>query len=592
MKRHYLIFTIGVFCFFILSVPGHSKNDFAEITTNSVVATSESITIVVKIKNNNSINASIYGYFELVTEGLSLENNMIKIIKGVGSVTTKVLAEEDFKIQIEGFPGQKVIKVKNQIPVKELSGVIDQDIFWYSDSIICIHDDLKILAGNTLTINSGTRILIKEKKNLFIDGKIKTKGTSLEPVSFGAYENDKPWGGVIISGDGNDTSFFNHCIFSNGGGDENYIFGHSQSQAVILNQNSGLQLNHCFIVENPGKSIGGSLCEITIENCLFSRNDTGGEYQSCYVEMKNTYITDTPTDDGILVDDDNDATYFYGVHPNIDQYSLIENCVFVTGKDDGIDHNGANLEIRNCFIANFDNEGIAASNYNNVFVYNTLVKNCEQGIEAGYGSPEVFIDHCTLINNDVGIRFGDSYSWGCEGHMVVTNSILYNNSDNILNFDELTQGPVENAIDISYSMTNDVEYNDYPFCITGTPVFDENYYLLTGSPGEGAANDGNDMGIIFLESSSEELRSFITTCNLYPNPFSDHIKLEYCLSETANLEMQIYNSFGTMVFYKSIRNSPNGCNTIIYSNEHNLEGIIYFRLQVEEKILTLKAIAR
>ncbi|MFC1552638.1 CotH kinase family protein [Candidatus Latescibacterota bacterium] len=106
----------------------------------------------------------------------------------------------------------------------------------------------------------------------------------------------------------------------------------------------------------------------------------------------------------------------------------------------------------------------------------------------------MFVDHCVVINNDVGIRFGDSYDWGCRGSMTVTNTILYNNTDNIRNHDIKTNGPVENAIGITYSMTNDSEYDGFMHCITGIPLFDENYYLTIDSPGIGVGINMSDMG--------------------------------------------------------------------------------------------------
>ena len=129
-------------------------------------------------------------------------------------------------------------------------------------------------------------------------------------------------------------------------------------------------------------------------------------------------------------------------------------------------------------------------------IVNTVVRNCEQGVEAGYGSPGVRVDHCVIVDNDVGLRFGDNYDWGCTGQMVVTNTIAYQNSDNIYNFDLLTQAPVDSGIIIRSSLTNDPDYDGCPGCITGVPLFDGDYHLLPGSPGKNAGDDGEDMGLV------------------------------------------------------------------------------------------------
>jgi hypothetical protein len=263
----------------------------------------------------------------------------------------------------------------------------------------------------------------------------------------------------------------------------------------------------------------------------------------------------------------------------------------VTGKDDGIDHNGANLLIRGCRIEGFDNEGIAASNSNNISVYNTLVKNCEQGIEAGYGNPTVSVDHCTLINNEIGLRFGDSYNWGCEGQIYTTNSVLFGNGDNILNYDLLLQAAVPGAIEISYSMTNDSDYNESPNCISGIPVFDENYYLLAGSPGEGAANDGYDMGIISPELSLNEIQFLYNSMKLFPNPFSEFVDIEIYLPNKSDIILMVYDSFGKRVSNYRYPGCNNGKHTLSYVNDHKLKGMVYFRILVGKKMFTQKAMA-
>jgi hypothetical protein len=78
--------------------------------------------------------------------------------------------------------------------------------------------------------------------------------------------------------------------------------------------------------------------------------------------------------------------------------------------------------------------------------------------------------------------------------MKVTNSVIYNNGDNIRNYLNSTHAALPGAIDISYTMTNDPDYDNSPNCITGIPQFDELYYLLPGSPGINIGMNGSNMG--------------------------------------------------------------------------------------------------
>jgi len=128
-------------------------------------------------------------------------------------------------------------------------------------------------------------------------------------------------------------------------------------------------------------------------------------------------------------------------------------------------------------------------------VFNTVVRGCEQGIEAGYGEPTVEVDHCVVVDNGVGLRFGDSYDTGSRGKMVVTNTVLFNNGDNIYNHDLQVQAAVEGGITTRYSMTNDLDFDSSPFCITGVPSFDAGFRLLPDSPGAEMGSEGIDIGL-------------------------------------------------------------------------------------------------
>jgi len=494
------------FLFFLLLTRSNCDSVIISNPTDPSIATAEIISpprirskdyfpvVVFALKNNIEIDPRISNKFRFQSKNAVLENDLISLKKGAGCLLTKVQTSADFKITIEKFTGQKKIMVVDTIPVKSYAGTIDKPIeIWANQYDHHITGDLKIATGTELRIKQGARIFLDDRVNLTINGTLLVEGTKDKPVQFISKNWEAPWGGIAIN---NSTGSLKYCFFINGGADDNRIFGHSNSQPILKADDSEISLVHCYFFDNVGKALGANRARMNLHNCLISRCDTGGEFHYSVVQISNSYVLDIPNDDTIFIDDDNDGFYFADVYPDSDEPSRVENCYIITGKDDAIDHNKARLEINNCWLEDFIHEGIAGSNGNWVKVYNTVVKNCEQGIEAGYGNPDVFINHCVLVDNDIGLRFGDSYNWGCWGRMIVENTIVFNNKDNIYNFDLKTGAPVDSGIVISYSMTNDPEYDHYPFCITGVPEFDEDFYLIPNSPGKGKANDGTDMGRI------------------------------------------------------------------------------------------------
>ncbi|MDZ7262633.1 MAG: lamin tail domain-containing protein, partial [candidate division KSB1 bacterium] len=240
---------------------------------------------------------------------------------------------------------------------------------------------------------------------------------------------------------------------------------------------------------------------VTVTNSVSSFVWLGGEFHRVLLFYQNSHLMNLPNDDHIYTEDiDTDGFHIDYINPQYPQYSVIDRCYFVTGKDDAIDHHHARLQISNCWLEDFIHEGVAASGGDTVKIFNTVAMRTDQGFENGWTEdgvsrgPMVFIDHCVAIDNNVGLRIGDSYNWSYRNFMKVTNSILYNNRDNIWNYLNSTQAPLEGALDISYSMTNDPDYDDSPFCITGVPQFDPYYYLLPGSPGANMGTRGTNMG--------------------------------------------------------------------------------------------------
>ncbi len=457
--------------------------------------------LAVEARDNGAIDLFHSEQITLSISGGTMDNSLIEIKKARGMA--RIVAGSDDTLRITGQGMALSLAPNPDQPILH-SGTIAESEIWPSGTVHHIISELAVDAGDTLTIESGCWVLLDSAVNITVDGNLAVHGTSQEPVVFVQSDTAFGWGGIIADAG---TVNLNYALLTGGGADQAHAYLHSNSQATVKSNGGTVTLDRCFIFDCPGKGIGAEDGVFTFSDGAISRCDMGGEFASSHVRVRGSHILDIPNDDGLFQDDDNDGLYISGVHATITDASMIDSCVFIAGKDDGIDHNGAVLEVHSSWIEGFEHEGVAASNSNSVLVYNTLVKDCEQGIEAGYGSPSVTVDHCLLMGNDYGLRFGDWYDWGCSGSVVCTNSIMHLNGDNIHNFDVLTNGPIAGAMDVTYSMTNDSEYDSGDGCLSGSPSLSSAYLLQNGSPGIGAGNDGLDMGLIapLATSMADEL---------------------------------------------------------------------------------------
>ncbi len=85
-----------------------------------------------------------------------------------------------------------------------------------------------------------------------------------------------------------------------------------------------------------------------------------------------------------------------------------------------------------------------------------------------------------------------------------------------MNYLNSTHAPLEGAIDIAYSMTNDPDYDSSTNCITGIPQFDDRFYLLPGSVGSGLGTGGTNLGLV--DSTAVDISPVVINEIMYREP--------------------------------------------------------------------------
>ena len=335
---------------------------------------------------------------------------------------------------------------------------IETNLIWgpYDDVYL---DGIYEFKNRVLHIRRGTNIYMKPNTSLnFVNSTLLIDGLTEDPVLFTKHPIDiiniplrspihsdessefiqqkAGWGEIKLMD--NSTSLLNYAYFIGGGdngGNDKYNIGHSNSRAVVRMERSHWEQHHGGIIDNIGKAFGINLSHLNLCHVLVSRCDTGGEIIHSMLSYYSCHVLEIPDSRRLKRDDDNDGVYVIGLFlPEQEKPSQIRNCVFANGEDDAIDHNNAWIEVDSCWIEQFNHEGIAASVGNSITVRDSIITQCEQAAECGYGSPELIVDHCLLFNNSVGIRYGDGYDWSYNGTLQVKNTISMNNERNWRNW--------------------------------------------------------------------------------------------------------------------------------------------------------------
>ncbi|MDZ7288378.1 MAG: CotH kinase family protein [candidate division KSB1 bacterium] len=479
----------------------------AELIVPNRIKSGQHLPVVVRIRDASwNINPIEQTPMQIAFGGAHADT-VIAIKRGAGTGVIQINAATNFTLSVQNAKvplTQKQIEISS-VPTLSYSGTLPTgEVVWDNTADRLITGHLTIPVGCRLTIKPGTWVMVKKYVNFYVQGQLTVEGTASAPVVITSENWSEPWGGMEFD---HATASFRYCMVLNGGGDLSKGYPtndgwHTGHQHIFFGKNdSEFNFDQCFFLYSPGKVFGAQDSKVTVTNSVSSFVWLGGEFHRVLLFYQNSHLMNLPNDDHIYTEDiDTDGFHIDYVNPKYPQYSVIDRCYFITGKDDAIDHHFARLRISNCWLEDFVHEGVAASAGDTVKIFNTVAMKNDQGFEAGWTEsgvskgPIVLIDHCVAIENNVGLRIGDSYSWSYRNFMKVTNTILYNNKDNIWNYLNSTHAPLEGALDISYSMTNDADYDKSPHCITGVPQFDPFYYILPGSPGTNMGTRGTNMG--------------------------------------------------------------------------------------------------
>eukprot|EP00761_Pharyngomonas_kirbyi_P000880 gb/GECH01000881.1/.p1 GENE.gb/GECH01000881.1/~~gb/GECH01000881.1/.p1 ORF type:complete len:831 (+),score=107.20 gb/GECH01000881.1/:1-2493(+) len=387
-----------------------------------------------------TVNTTCYGGSASAT--FRIASSTLSDITNRKNIKVEAIRRERILVDVRNIPQRqtdapkkllesKIITIQPSTDIMQkertISGRLKSNqLLWRQGEVITVSgDEIIIPRGNTLDIEEGCLILLSKNQRIIVeeDATLQVKASFKYPVVFTT--KTQSWGQIYFAP--HSKGDISHLWLVRGGDDESKKFGHSDSQPVLMaDKDSMISIQGGGMIDGFGKGFGAIEARINAVNIIIARMDTGGELKNTVLELLDSHVYELPNGKGKIADDDNDGMYFKSPHPSGD-WSRVIRCFFALGEDDGIDHNGAMLEIRDSYFVGFYHEGIATSGKSGgqVFLQDVISQRCQQGLEIGYGHPIVDANRILLIENEIGYRYGDEYpkNWKHNGSGSVKYSI-------------------------------------------------------------------------------------------------------------------------------------------------------------------------
>ncbi len=291
--------------------------------------------------------------------------------------------------------------------------------------------DLIIPVGFTLTLGSGSGLLVPEGKNIRVQGTLNITGAPPANPSIIQGRNGASWGGISFEQTTVTSTLSNLVI-------RHATRGHDPTRypSAISALNSTIVLDHLAITECAGPIFarGGSttLLNSTLHtpftgDCI---NVKGGlaETRNCVFQGNNAPDTDAIDYDGVVngIIAGNRIYRFQG--SNSDGIDIGEQCQNVLVEGNLIYYNS--------------DKGISLGQGSTLVIRKNLIVGCSLGIGIKDTGSHADIDQNTFVKNDIGIDIFEKNFGGGGGSATITNTIFSKSAITPLRIDALSTGTI------------------------------------------------------------------------------------------------------------------------------------------------------
>jgi hypothetical protein len=366
------------------------------------------------------------------------ESYPLQLLRGVGSVFLPAAKEPNtisYRAGIHGLVCPKEIVIENSTNWQTVSAGTIASTNWGENARIHITGKLTVAAGATLTIGSGSVIILDPGIGIAVEGHLVVNGTTEEPVVFTCRNRSSPWGGLVFD-KSTSRGDFAGTIFTGSGADADWFAhnpGHGSSHRheeplLFVSNKAQVTLTDCYLVDNHGQGGHGEGGYLTMTRCLVQKCLTGGQYNGGAVVLNDCAWIECPSASAPFADNDEDVLYLTGgAH-------VLTDSLFGWSLDDAVDAgsgSAGSVTVHHCWFESSYHEAMAWSESRKATVTDSVAINCGQGIECGFGAPDVNAVHCLSTANLVGARFGDNYDWTYSGFLKIRDSLLLFNKRDI-----------------------------------------------------------------------------------------------------------------------------------------------------------------
>ncbi|MCP4447630.1 MAG: hypothetical protein GY811_20175 [Myxococcales bacterium] len=302
------------------------------------------------------------------SDSVSVTPETMVLTHGVGitEIAIDAVGEVELSVSVDELSATRSLTILSTPSERALSGSLSgPDLLWSrDDGVVRISGTATVPAGETLTIEPGSLVMLDAQASLTVGGKMIARGTDAEPIAIFASDSNTPWAQIKIEG-ANSLAEWAYLTIS-GGGDTPGV-GHCCGPVVSVTDGA-LLMDEAAILASPAKGMFAQNAELTLSRAQFAHLKMGAEIYGGKARITDSHFFE------FRGDNDNDGIYFRAGGD-----SVVTRSIVTGGDDDGIDTNAASLVLSEVIVHDFVDKCVSVDGLD-VVIRDSLLAHCDVGL--------------------------------------------------------------------------------------------------------------------------------------------------------------------------------------------------------------------